>query len=267
MATYRSYTADLKIDEDSQLIIGKVLDINDTITFDGSTVEEAIQEFHKTVDSYLESCKRLGRKPDKPFSGKLAFRTTPEIHRSIYLAAAKAGKSINAWMEINLSIAAQDLLHQEVDKLVGKDDQTKLILLISKHLHIMPQIQLHIVALEQLLYGLKGVMPFMRGESPEDSLIDVIQIIITDLVEEESSGTHQSSQSNIRFTKPEDFAKILKKTSRLVHELTSVGIENWIGALEQLLIGLNAVSPLIETEPFEDGIVNLVRIIINDFFR
>jgi hypothetical protein len=35
----------------------------------------------------------------REFSGKMPFRTTPEIHRAIYRAAKQAGKSVNAWME------------------------------------------------------------------------------------------------------------------------------------------------------------------------
>ena len=57
------------------------------------------EEFHNSVDDYLEWCTELGEEPDKPFSGKLPFRTTPENHRQIYLAAKKANKSINAWMD------------------------------------------------------------------------------------------------------------------------------------------------------------------------
>lgn len=267
MATYRGYTADLKIDEESKLIVGKVLDINDTITFDGSTVEEAIQEFHKRVDAYLKFCKKLGRKPDKPFSGKLAFRTTPDIHRSIYLAAAKAGKSINAWMEATLGAASRDLLDQEVNSLVEKDDRTKLITLVGENPHILPQIHSHIAALEQLLYGLRGVLPFMRGELPEESLMKVVEIIIADYTEKRSRGTQENSPRQDHSIEKIDIAKLLKKTSGLVHELTSVGIENWISALEELLTGLDAVRSLIEAEPFEKGIVKLVRIITNDFFR
>jgi hypothetical protein len=39
------------------------------------------------------------REPSKNFSGKLPFRTQPEVHEAITLAAKQAGKSINAWME------------------------------------------------------------------------------------------------------------------------------------------------------------------------
>ena len=96
---YKGYTAQIEIDEAAGILFGKVLDIKDTITFKGSTVRELEREFHNSVDDYLEWCNELGEEPDKPFSGKLPFRTTPEKHRQIYLAAKKANKSINAWMD------------------------------------------------------------------------------------------------------------------------------------------------------------------------
>jgi predicted HicB family RNase H-like nuclease len=87
-----------------------VLDIKDVITFKGETVEEARQAFHDSVDDYLEWCEELGEEPDKPFSGKLPFRTTPEHHRKIFIAATKAGKSINAWMDEVLTKAADQTI-------------------------------------------------------------------------------------------------------------------------------------------------------------
>jgi hypothetical protein len=47
------------------------------------------------------------KETDKIFSGKLPFRTQPEVHESIFLAAKQAGKSINAWMEEVLREAAE----------------------------------------------------------------------------------------------------------------------------------------------------------------
>lgn len=62
---------------------------------------------HYSVDDYLEWCAELGEEPDKPFSGKIPFRTTTERHHQIYLAAKKANKSINSWMD--------DVLAEAVD--------------------------------------------------------------------------------------------------------------------------------------------------------
>jgi predicted HicB family RNase H-like nuclease len=110
MLTYKGYTAEIKVNVEAGMLQGRVLDIKDSITFEGKTVEEAKQEFHKSVDAYLKFCKELGQEADKPFSGKLPFRTTPEIHRAIYLAAAQAGKSINAWMEEVLKESAENAI-------------------------------------------------------------------------------------------------------------------------------------------------------------
>jgi predicted HicB family RNase H-like nuclease len=111
MMTYKGYTANLEVDVEVGIIFGRILDINDVVTFKGKTVEEARQEFYKSVDDYLAFCEDLGEEPDKPFSGKLPFRTTPEHHRKIFIAASKAGKSINAWMDEVLSVAADNAIN------------------------------------------------------------------------------------------------------------------------------------------------------------
>lgn len=109
MFKYGSYIAKPEVDSDAGLLYGKVLNISATITFQGENVKEAEQNFRKAVDLYIQTCKAQGREPDKPFSGKLPFRTTPDIHRDIYVAATRANKSINAWMEDVLSQAAQQV--------------------------------------------------------------------------------------------------------------------------------------------------------------
>lgn len=106
MFTYKGYTGHLEIDADAGILFGRVLDIKDVITFQGETIEEARQAFQDSVDDYLEFCIELGESPDKPFSGKLPFRTTPKIHRQITIAATTQGKSINSWMEEVLAQAA-----------------------------------------------------------------------------------------------------------------------------------------------------------------
>ena len=111
MMTYKGYTASVEIDVEAGIIFGQVLDINDVITFKAKTVDEARQEFQISVDDYLAFCEELGEEPDKPFSGKLPFRTTPEHHRKIFIAAKKAGKNINAWMDEILTVAADKVIN------------------------------------------------------------------------------------------------------------------------------------------------------------
>lgn len=110
MLNYKGYSGQLEIDEEAGIIFGRVLDIRDVVTFKGETVAEAKQAFQDSIDDYLEFCQEIGQEPDKPFSGKLPFRTTPEHHRKLFLAATKAGKSINAWMDEVLIKAANEAI-------------------------------------------------------------------------------------------------------------------------------------------------------------
>jgi len=107
---YKGYAGDIEIDSDANVLYGRVLDIRDLVTFEGETVEEIKQAFKDSVDDYLEFCAELGKEPDKPYSGKLPFRTSPDHHRLIHLAATKMNKSINAWMDEVLTKSAEQIL-------------------------------------------------------------------------------------------------------------------------------------------------------------
>ena len=107
--TYKGYTGVCEVDVEAGVIFGRGIGLKDVITFQGETVAAAIQAFRDSVDDYLAFCAERGEEPEKPFSGKLPFRTTPERHRAIYLAANRAGKSINAWLD---DVVAAALEHE-----------------------------------------------------------------------------------------------------------------------------------------------------------
>jgi len=92
---YKNYSGFLDVDTEANILFGTVIDLNDVITFQGKTIEEARQAFQDSVDDYLEFCVELGRAPEKPFSGKIHLRTNPDIHRKVFLAATREGMSIN----------------------------------------------------------------------------------------------------------------------------------------------------------------------------
>ncbi len=110
MMTYKGYSGQVEFDDEAGILHGRVIGIKDVITFEGKTVDDIRVAFHDSVDDYLDFCQELEQEPDKPFSGKLPFRTSPERHRRIYLAAKKAGESINSWMDNVLSEAADEAL-------------------------------------------------------------------------------------------------------------------------------------------------------------
>lgn len=113
--TYKGYTAAVEFDANEGILYGHVLDLRDVITFQSESAAELVEEFHTSVDEYLAFCAEQGIEPAKPYSGKLPFRTTPENHRRIAMAAARAGMSINAWMESTLAERAEASTEQGHD--------------------------------------------------------------------------------------------------------------------------------------------------------
>ena len=58
------------------------------------------------MDDYVATCAELGKAPEKPYSGNLMLRVSPEVHASAALAAQLAGESLNQWGERALGEAA-----------------------------------------------------------------------------------------------------------------------------------------------------------------
>ena len=95
--TYREYAAWIEYSDADQCLIGHIAGISDVVGFHGESVTELRTAFQEAVDDYLETCAKLGRVPQKPYSGKLMLRVPPEIHAAIAVAAKGSGKSINQW--------------------------------------------------------------------------------------------------------------------------------------------------------------------------
>ena len=102
MMTYKGYGAKVEFDDDAMIFHGEVIGIRDVVTFQGKTVNELKKAFHDSVDDYLDMCQSRGEEPEKPFSGKFVVRVSPDVHRKIYIAAKRAGQSINAWLNMTL---------------------------------------------------------------------------------------------------------------------------------------------------------------------
>ena len=104
--TYRGYTATVEFDSEDMILTGRIAGINDVIGFHAETPAELLAAFHEAVDDYLETCAKLGKQPEKTYSGKVMFRVPPELHAKVALAAKLAGKSLNQWGEAVLERAA-----------------------------------------------------------------------------------------------------------------------------------------------------------------
>lgn len=109
MMKYKGYSAAVSFDYEAGVFHGEVMDTRDVIVFEGDSVTQLKEEFQFSIDDYLAVCAERGRKPDRPFSGRVPLRLTPEIHRAATTAAQAEGKSLNAWLTETIERAAMGL--------------------------------------------------------------------------------------------------------------------------------------------------------------
>ncbi|HMT06416.1 MAG TPA: type II toxin-antitoxin system HicB family antitoxin [Pyrinomonadaceae bacterium] len=104
---YKGFKAKVEFSADDEVFFGRLIGIDDIVTFEGTTVRELKKAMKDAVEFHIEICERIGQKVKKPYSGKLLFRLPSELHAKIAEVAVKNGKSINEWGREVLETAVQ----------------------------------------------------------------------------------------------------------------------------------------------------------------
>lgn len=105
---YKGYYAEVHFNAEDEVFHGKVIAINDLVNFEGSTVKELKKAFHEAVDDYLETCKEIGKDPDKTYKGSFNVRIPSELHRQAAQYAALNKMTLN------------DFVRQAIDSVLSK---------------------------------------------------------------------------------------------------------------------------------------------------
>lgn len=108
---YKGYSGSVETSVTDECLYGKILFINDTITYEADTMAGLKTEFMAAVNDYIETCQEIGKEPQKPFKGSFNVRISPELHRSAALEAYKQGISLN------------ELTFKAIDVFVNKSDK------------------------------------------------------------------------------------------------------------------------------------------------
>ena len=95
---HKGYLAEIDYSDEDALFTGRLAGIDDVIGFHGQSVSELRAAMVEAVEDYLATCKKLGRKPQKTYSGKFLVRLEPAVHARAAIAAQAEGKSLNAWI-------------------------------------------------------------------------------------------------------------------------------------------------------------------------
>lgn len=92
---YKEYEGTAEVDITRGVCRGKVLFIDDLVTYEADSVSKLTEEFELAVDDYLATCSLVGKEPQRPFRGLFNVRVAPAIHRAATLRAVADGVSLN----------------------------------------------------------------------------------------------------------------------------------------------------------------------------
>ena len=92
---YKEFEGTAEVDVERGVCRGKLLFIDDLITYEAESPKQLQAEFEAAVDDYLETCRLVGKEPQRPFRGMFNVRVSPALHRQAALRAAREGVALN----------------------------------------------------------------------------------------------------------------------------------------------------------------------------
>ena len=104
---YKGYRGAVHYSAEDRILHGRILGIEDVVNFEGADVDELEEAFHEAVDDYLALCEKLGRAPDREYSGRIPLRIDRALHRRVAIAADSEAKSVNSWIADALEAATK----------------------------------------------------------------------------------------------------------------------------------------------------------------
>jgi predicted HicB family RNase H-like nuclease len=92
---YKDYEGTAELDMARGVCRGKILFIDDLVTYESSTPRELQTEFEAAVEDYVATCAEIKKEPQRPFRGLFNVRVPPALHRAAALRATVDSVSLN----------------------------------------------------------------------------------------------------------------------------------------------------------------------------
>jgi len=121
---YKSYYASVHFSAADEVFFGKILGINDLISFEGASVKELKVAFEEAVEDYLETCESIGKVAEKTYKGTFNVRVPSSLHKEAALFAAAHNITLNEFVKKALSFTLRR--KEEVDRSLDDGRQSVL---------------------------------------------------------------------------------------------------------------------------------------------
>ncbi len=112
MMEYKGYLGSVQYSAEDHVFYGKIEHVRSLITFEGTDVAALEEAFKEAVDDYLDTCRELGKKPEKPLKGSFNVRVGQERHRRASAYAITHEKSLN------------QVVNEALDEYLGHEEST-----------------------------------------------------------------------------------------------------------------------------------------------
>lgn len=94
--SYAGYSGSCEASIEDDCLHGRILFIDDLITYEGNTISELKASFETAVDRYVAYCTQTGKPANKPYSGNFNVRVSPSIHKAAAQRAQRDSVSLNS---------------------------------------------------------------------------------------------------------------------------------------------------------------------------
>ena len=124
---HKDYEGTAELDMDRRICRGKLLFIDDLVTYEATSPTELQKEFEAAVDDYIDTCASLGRDPQKPLRGQFNVRIPPALHKAAVLRALADNVSLNdvAVRAFDAFVNAQSVINHNVQVTFNTPEEFK----------------------------------------------------------------------------------------------------------------------------------------------
>ena len=108
MMFYKGYNGTVEYSEADGVLFGQIFGINDLVTYEANSIDNLKIFFTEAVESYLTTCKEVGKNPEKEYKGLFNVRVLPRIHKKAAIKAKQNHISLNRFVERAIEKAVED---------------------------------------------------------------------------------------------------------------------------------------------------------------
>lgn len=96
---YKGYNGTIEVSLADNCLFGRVIGIQGSITYEGTTLDELKEDFKNGIEDYLQYCTDKNIDPQKPFTGMFNVRLNSDLHKRAVIRAKNKGQSLNSFVK------------------------------------------------------------------------------------------------------------------------------------------------------------------------